>query len=223
MKSFTDYQLDVETMLGLAEEAGLPEPRVMIAHSMGGCIGLRALCTGFPVSRAVFSAPMWGIQMPAYMRPLAHVIPPVARMLKRETVFAPGTKPANYVTDTGFDENMLTTDLETYRWLGEQAAALPEFALGGPSVQWVGTATRECVQLLSLPRPALPVMTFVGTEEKIVSVEAIRRMHRTWPEGTLRVVEGARHEVMMEAPAIRQGFMDEMLAFFATGVSGRFA
>lgn len=214
---FTDYQLDVGEMVALAHEVGLPSPWFLIAHSMGGCIGLRALVSGLPVERAVFSAPMWGIEMPAYARPLAYLIPPIARILKQETSFAPGTKPSNYVTDTAFDENMLTTDRETFDWLAEHAMAEPEFALGGPSVQWVGSATQENDALHALPRPKIPVLTFVGSREEIVSVPSIRKLHADWPSARLRVVEGAKHEIMMERKPLRDRFLQETLAFFTAG------
>ncbi|MEM7719383.1 MAG: alpha/beta hydrolase [Pseudomonadota bacterium] len=211
---FLDYQRDVAVLLDWLQTQDFPGRRVLIAHSMGGCIGLRALVDGLAVDRAVFSAPMWGIQMPAYARPLTYVIPPIARALGKETQFAPGTKPINYITDTDFADNMLTTDPDTYHWLGEHAVAAPEFALGGPSVQWVGSATRELDRLFAAPRPETACLTFVGSDEKIVSIEAITRFHADWPSGTLRQVEGAKHEMMMEAPAIRQRFLSETFEFF---------
>ncbi|MDJ0640222.1 MAG: alpha/beta hydrolase [Paracoccaceae bacterium] len=215
---FSEYQHDVHAVQSLANEVGLPSPRVLVAHSMGGCIGLGALCARLDVERAVFSAPMWGIEMPTYARPLTYILPPVARILKTEKAYAPGTRPTNYVSDTGFDENMLTTDPDTYAWLGSHAASAPEFALGGPSVQWVGEATLENDRLYRLPRPPIPVLTFVGTQEMIVSVSAIERMHADWESGELRVIQGAKHEVMMEAPAMRNRFLSETLEFFSATV-----
>lgn len=212
---FIDYQRDVAVLLDWADELELTTPRALLAHSMGGCIGLRALVDGLDVTRAVFSAPMWGIQMPVFARPLTYIVPPVARFLGRETLFAPGTKPANYISETGFLENMLTTDRDTYAWLGEHAAAAPEFALGGPSVQWVGSATQELDRLFAAPRPTIPTLTFVGTDEKVVSIDAIKRFDLNWPSSEVRLVEGARHEMMMEAPAIRKRFMGETLAFIS--------
>jgi lysophospholipase len=211
---FIDYQRDVAVLSDWLRETDLPGPRVMLAHSMGGCIGLRALVNGLAVERAVFSAPMWGIQMPTYMRPLTYMVPPIARFLRKENTFAPGTKPVNYITETGFPDNMLTTCPETYGWLGEHAAFAPEFALGGPSVQWVGSAIRELGRLFSEARPNVPCLTFVGTLEQIVSIEAIERYHASWPAGELRVVAGAKHEMMMETPVIRDRFMSDSLDFF---------
>lgn len=216
---FIDYQRDLAVLLNWVSELKLPKPFMLLAHSMGGCIGLRALVDGLSVERAVFSAPMWGIQMPTFARPLTYVIPPVARFLRKENIFAPGTKPTSYISETGFAENMLTTDPETYGWLGEHAASGPEFSLGGPSVQWVGSATRELDRLFATPKPNITSLTFVGSDEKIVSIEAIERYHDNWPAGTMRLVEGARHEMMMEAPSIRRQFMDGVLSFYAEAFS----
>ncbi|MEM7753593.1 MAG: alpha/beta hydrolase [Pseudomonadota bacterium] len=212
---FTDYQRDVAALLDWVDTLELPGPRMLLAHSMGGCVGLRSLVDGLDVARAVFSAPMWGIQMPTYARPLTYMVPPIARFLRKENTFAPGTKPVNYITETGFADNMLTTDPETYGWLGEHAASAPEFALGGPSVQWVGSATQELDRLMAAPKPKVPTLSFVGTAEQIVSIAAIQRYHDDWAEGELHIIDGAKHEMMMEAPAIRDRFMSDMLNFFA--------
>jgi lysophospholipase len=212
---FLEYQKDVDALIELVQDAALPSPRFLLAHSMGGCIGLRALVGGLDVARAVFTAPMWGIKLPALARPLPHIVPPIARLIKKERQYAPGTRPVNYITETGFAENMLTTDRATYDWLGRHAAAAPEFALGGPSVQWVGAATRETRRLFAAERPAHPVLTFLGSDEMIVSSEAIRRFHANWPSARLVEIAGARHEIMMEAPELRQRFLDETLAFLA--------
>jgi len=179
---FRDYQRDVAELVTFADDAGLPGTRAMIAHSMGGCIGLRTLCNGINILGAVFSAPMWGIEMPAYARPFTYLLPP-------------------------------SNHPDTYDWLAEHAKAAPEFALGGPSIQWVGAATLENNRLRRLPRPNLPVLTFVGSLEKIVSIKAIKRLHANWPSGELRIVQGVKHEVMMEAPPARDSFFTETLSF----------
>lgn len=211
---FISYQQDVGALVSLVDEASLPQPRHLVAHSMGGCIGLRALVDGLDISRAVFSAPMWGIQMPGYARALPHIVPPVARLLKAETRYALGTRPVNYVTETDFESNMLTTDRTTYDWLAAHAE-VPEFALGGPSLQWVGAATTEFKRLYASPRPKQPVRTYLGTNEAIVSAQAIRRFHANWPSAELRIVEAAKHEIMMETPALRRRFLDETTSFLA--------
>jgi lysophospholipase len=56
------------------ETLGLPGPYHLIAHSMGGAIGLRALHDGLPVKAAAFSAPMWGIQMTPFLKSIAGIV-----------------------------------------------------------------------------------------------------------------------------------------------------
>ena len=213
IEDFADYQQDVAELLPAASELDCPKPWTMIAHSMGGCIGLRALIEGFPVEKAVFSAPMWGINVPLWLRPFPYVLPSVMRLLGKGQMVAPGTSIRNYVQDTAFVDNMLTTDADTWAYLLRHADEKPEFAIGGPSFDWVGNAAWETRGLRRRPRPNVPVLTFVGGDEEIVSVPAIRRVHEGWPGAELRVIEGARHEIMMEAPAMRGRFLKETLTF----------
>lgn len=216
VEAFSDFQFDVAALVQVAIAQGLPKPWHLIGHSMGGCIGLRALIEGLPVERAVFSAPMWGLQMPAVVKPLPYVLPPVMRLVGRGTTVAPGTSSENYVLDTVFPENMLTTDRETYDYLARHAKADADFALGGPSTDWVGRATYENRYLASQPRPKLPVLTYLGGDEQIVTAGAIHKMHAGWPSAELRIVEGARHEIMMEAPVHRAQFFEGTIDFLST-------
>jgi len=57
--AFSDYQKDVAAMLRAARALSLPRPFYLLAHSMGGCIGLRAVIEGLPVQAAAFTGPMW--------------------------------------------------------------------------------------------------------------------------------------------------------------------
>ncbi len=213
--AFEDYQRDVDALLSAAREVKLPEPFSLLAHSMGGSIALRAMCEGLPVARAVFSAPMWEIKLPAAMRPLPFVLPPIYRLARRGLDYAPGTRPTNYISETGFTENLLTTDRESYDILGRHAAAEPKFALGGPSVHWVGEAAKEGRALLRMPRPDVPTLTFLGTLEQVVSITAINRIHADWPSAELRLIEGGKHELLMEAPAICARVLSQTIEFLA--------
>lgn len=214
VEGFDDYQLDAAQLLAAAQDLECPKPWMMIAHSMGGCIGLHALQDGFPVEKAVFSAPMWGINMPIWARPLPYIVPPVLRLFGMGERIAPGTTIENYIQATPFSDNMLTTDAETYDYLKRHADEVPEFALGGPTVDWVGHAALETRRLRRGPQSDLPVLTFLGSDEEIVSVPAIRDMHASWQSGKLVEIAGARHEIMMEAPAFRGRFLEETLLFF---------
>ena len=66
---FAEYQRDVEAVLASPEAAAVGPTRVMICHSMGGAIGLRALVDGRVAPEAViFSAPMFGLTLSTALR-----------------------------------------------------------------------------------------------------------------------------------------------------------
>ncbi len=211
---FADYQKDVAAMVAQARALDLPRPWFLLAHSMGGCIGLRALIEGLPVQAAVFTAPMWGIRMKTAMRPVAWTLTSVARAVRMGHVLTPGQAVETYILRAPFEENHLTSDPETYAYMQRQLREHPDLALGGPSLQWLGAALTEMRALARRPAPPVPTLAFLGTEEEIVEPAPIRRRMTTWPRGRLEVIAGARHEVLMERPETRRRIMDQLAEHF---------
>lgn len=211
---FDEYQRDFDTLITVAQSEGLPRPYFLLGHSMGGCIGLRALMRGAPVNAAVFSAPMWGISMAAWMRPVAHVVSALARPFGQAHRYAPGTGGQTYVTSVPFQGNVLTTDPDMWDYMCRQVAAQPDLALGGPSLGWLRAALRECGALTALPAPRIPCITALGSAEKVVDVAPIHLRMAAWPGGRLDHYPGAEHEVPMEQPTHRIRFTDEAARLF---------
>ncbi|WP_039019552.1 alpha/beta fold hydrolase [Halocynthiibacter namhaensis] len=214
VSAFSDYQKDVDALLIWAHHQDLPKPWYMIGHSMGGAIGMQALFANLPVNAVAFSAPMWGIQLHPITRAMAGCIAGVARVLGLSHHYAPGTKPVSYVLDAEFDDNMLTTDPEMWAYMQDHIREEPLFGLGGPSINWVGASLAYCRAILERTPPALPVVTFLGSQERIVDVPSIHRRMNNWPTATLDMIEGAEHEVMMEKPETRKAVFDAMVAHF---------
>ncbi len=211
---FPDYQHDVAAMLSALEALEMPKPWFLIGHSMGGCIGLRAVMSGLPVNAAAFSAPMWGIQMSSVMRPAAWALSWTGRRVGAGTRLAPGTKAETYVLAEPFEGNSLTHDPDMYTYMQEQMRQVPDMALGGPSLHWLNEALMEMRTLAARPAPDMPCLTFLGTDEKIVDPQAIKDRMAGWPNGKLVVIDGAEHEVLMELPAIRDKVHADCAAFF---------
>ncbi len=212
---FLDYQRDVAALVEHGRELGLPEPWFLLAHSMGGCIGLRALLEGLPVRAAVFSAPMWGIQMTAALKPVAWSVSSVSRAVALSHLLTPGQEPTSYVLRSDFADNTLTGDRETFEWMKGHIATEPALALGGPSLHWLNEALREMRRLMVAPTPDVPALVFVGSEEMVVDPARIRKRLQGWPGSRLVTVPAARHEVLMETPAIRSRVLAEIGAHFA--------
>lgn len=211
---FLDYQRDLDAVLNALPGLGLPGPLSMLAHSMGGTIALRALVRGVKARSVAFTAPMWGIRIAPSMRPLAWALSSGARWAGRGAAVVPQTDRASYLAVVPFEGNLLTSDAESFAWMKRQVVEVPDLALGGPSLQWLHEALVECRRLQALPSPPVAALTFLGTRERIVTVNAIRRRMARWPGGTLEIVQDAEHEVLMETPAIRARTMERITAFF---------
>ena len=211
---FGDFQKDVAAMLTHARDLGLPKPFYMIAHSMGGAIGLRALIEGLPVRAAVFSAPMWGIQMAAALRPFAWGISSIARRVGLDSRMAPGQERETYLNRIALGENTLTSDPEMFAHMQRQLATYPDLALGGPSLRWLNESLIDMRRMSRLASPRVPATTFLGTAESIVDPARIHDRMARWPGGTLEIVEGGKHETMMEGPEVRSRFFDTAAALF---------
>jgi len=216
VRRFADYQRDLDAALALAAEL-LPGPRFMLAHSMGGCIGLRALSRGVAFGAVAFSAPMWGIPLPNNRPGLTRTLlqGAVRAGMAARYAPAPATGPESYVATAPFDDNTLTGDRDHYDWMKAHLAAVPDLLLAGPSLGWLSAALDECHALGRPPSPALPALTFLGSREQVVDPAPIRARMARWPGGELVEVEGARHEILMERPETRTRFLDAAAALFA--------
>jgi lysophospholipase len=98
-----------------------------------------------------------------------------------------------------------------------QAEAHPDLTLGGPSFHWLHAALTECRWLARQPAPPVPTVTLLGSGERIVNPDAIRRRMTGWAQGRLVILPGAEHEVLMEAPRIRSEAVRTILDHFAAG------
>lgn len=212
---FADYQHDVQATLAHAEALGLPRPYFLIAHSMGGCIGLRALHQGLPVQAAMFSAPMWGVEMTPITRVGAWIMSTLGMTFGFANILTPGQSTESYVLREDFDKNTLTNDPDMWEVFKTQMRAHPELGLGGPSLRWVNLSLREMLDLSKRPAPAVPCLTYLGTREAIVSPQRIKDGMAKWSNGTLRVIEGGKHEMLMDKPEVRNMLITEAVAHFA--------
>ena len=211
---FGDYQKDIAVFVDWLKREEMPEPWYLVAHSMGGCIGLRALHEQLPVRAAVFSAPMWGIKMQVALLPLAWTLGTLAPMFGLGGRLAPSTSRETYVAITPFEGNLLTRDRPMFEFMQRQTAAHPELAIGGPSLQWVGQALLETRALAAMPSPDFPCLTALGLAERVVQIDAIKQRMANWPGSEFDLVEEAEHELMMEKPPIRKRFYDRAARFF---------
>lgn len=197
---FAEYQRDLDALTNALSGAH-GAPRAMIAHSMGGAIGLRALVSGrLAGAAAVFCAPMWGLAQPWPVALAGRVLAEGAALARRGQAYAPGGGDASYAAGDP-QPNVLTADRERAAWLARLTRDCADRALGGPTYGWLRAAYREMAALKPL-RLSRPAMVAVGGDERVVSQLAIRA--RAARDGlTLVEVAGGRHELFLETPTRR--------------------
>lgn len=211
---YSDYQKDVDAFFQAACDLDLPKPWFLFGHSLGACVGFRALTEGFPVSACVFSAPLWDINLPAFQKVAAWPLSWVAQAIGKGASYAPGTKGESYVLTTDFDENRLTHDPEMYRYYQSVSEQLEDQQVGGPSMGWLFQTLKETNRLSKVDSPDIPCLTFCGAEDTIVAIPAVEDRMARWTNGKLDLVPSGRHDVLCETTDIRKRVFSAIVAHF---------
>ena len=189
----------------------LPEPRIAIGHSMGGCLTLRALvdreAASGRIAGAILSAPMLGLRTRPLPPAVVSALARLGRIAGRGERYGPAGPGRPF--DLPFDGNVLTQDRARFSRHRALIAACPDLALGGPTWGWLDAAFRG-MALLARPdrlrRVGVPVIICAAQRDRVVDTAALRRAALLLPRGRLVEVPGAYHEILMET--------DERRAFF---------
>ena len=216
---FQDYQKDVNALVLFATNKRFPKPWFLLAHSMGGAIGLRAINNGLPIQKVIFSAPMWDIKMhqSKLIDKILHFYTkntyPIYKLFKKENEFVPSTNTVPYLKTEEFEHNTLTNDEEYFCYLKNQILKYPALALAGPSIKWLQTALEECYKLQQTAAPKVPCLTFYSLNDKIVNNTAIEKIMDSWREGRLVNIAHTQHEIFMENDNLLKKIFSDIKCF----------
>jgi lysophospholipase len=199
--------------------AASPGPHVVMGHSMGGHLVLRALVENrVKVDAAVLIAPMLGFETPP-MTPRFS-----ARLAKRMAKWLPNSVPAWPGNEKpslpgASRQKFLTFDDERYSDELWWRAQKPELQLGPPSWQWLSAAYKsfeisEAEGRLEQVDSSILILGTAG--DKLVSPAAIRRCAKRLPQAKLVMFDkGVAHEILRECDGPRNHALaeiDELLA-----------
>jgi lysophospholipase len=213
-----DYAQWVDDLAGFWPDwiAEAPGPHVIVGHSMGGHLILRAVAEGRIDPQAmVLSAPMLGLLSslsPAAMHSVARVMNALGDPRRPEWKWSenPGEPPASR-------EHLLTHDPERYAdelwWRRER----PELVMGPGSWRWVerGYASMRGLSAPGvLERVTVPTLILATTNDKLVAYRAIATAAARLPNAELVTFgEEARHEILREADPVRTRALSAIDAF----------
>ncbi len=215
IKEFSEYQRDLDAAIDFSQRYHLPEPWFILAHSMGGGIGLRAAHRNLGFKAAAFTGPMWGIVGPVLINPFKHIIAKLGIVLGQADNYALTTSRESYTAVSEFLGNTLTKDQEMWSYMKRQVIEHPNLQLAGPSYRWVNAALREINELHALPPPECPGLCLVGDGESIVEKNRIKTLMSSWSNGRLIEVPDALHEILMLNNHRQNVILNDICGFFA--------
>ena len=202
--------------------ARTPGPHVVIGHSMGGHLVVRALAERrLPVNAAVLVAPMMGFLAP-YPDWLGLLI---ARAMCRigdpdRAAWKASEKPG---ASQRLRQTLLTHD--DGRYADEQwwHAANPALLLGPASWRWIRAAYRSFMALRQsgvLEGISTPCLFLIASADKLVSPVAARRDAARIPNARTHVYgREAAHELLREADSVRDDAMVRIDRFLSEVLS----
>jgi lysophospholipase len=218
VRSFSQYQIDLETFIHEVVLPDCPPPVFALAHSMGATVLLRAAYAGQRwFDRMVLLAPM--IALPGMRRlTVTRMMVRTLRLMGLGSMYVPGGD-ASVLQQRPFIGNLLTSDPVRYARNVAVLEAEPSLATGWPAVAWADSAFRVMAELSQPGYPSRirqPLLIIAAGLDAIVSTPAIDEFSVRLRAGSHLIVPGARHEMLME----QDRFRGQVLAAFDAFVPG---
>ena len=185
-------------------------PLAMMAHSMGGNIGLRYLQQHPEVFEcAAFSAPMFGIQaVNAFPKALMNAASSALnKVLGKRYVSGFGDWVEAMRPTSG--PLALSNDPVRVGLQNKWFKADPELQIGNVTYGWVYHAMRSCAYVIDdsfLESIKTPCLIATADQDHLVDNDAVRFVANTLPHAKLIELKNARHEILMETDALRDAF-----------------
>ncbi|MEM6476569.1 MAG: alpha/beta hydrolase [Pseudomonadota bacterium] len=214
-----DFSIWIDDYAAIWSEwsAQTPGPHVLMAHSMGGHLVMRALVEKrVNPDAVVLSAPMLGMNGPPLPLPVLHgaakLMTKVGDPMRPAWKWSekPGALPAGRA-------NLLTHDPDRYADEGWWREHRPELVMGPASWRWVERAYdswRGLEAAGAMEGMKVPVLIISTSADKLVSHAANVRAVKRLPNGEmLEFGDEAYHEIFREVDAVRDRAMSATAEF----------
>lgn len=214
--SFKDYDADMTTFMHQTVLPDCPAPYFGIGHSTGAHILLRAARTRSAwFERMVLVSPLIELGPRLLPQPSVYLLAEALTFMGFGAAYIPGGGDSP-LESTPLGKSLLTTDPARHARNAKIVEEAPQLALGSPTIQWVFAACRSMAELARPDFPnaiKIPLIMFAGSAERVVSIRAMERLAHQLRTGSLLLINGARHEILMERDPIRNEFWAAFDAF----------
>jgi lysophospholipase len=215
IRNFLDYENDVEAFMREIVLPDCPPPHYAIAHSMGASVMLRMSFKGQRwFDRVVMSAPMIALSTKTYPR-FARPAMKIMRMAGMGRSYIPGGD-ATVMAAQSFIGNPVTSDPVRHARTVAILEAKRSLGIGAPTVGWAAAAF-DAMDQFRQPRFTAglrqPMVLVAAGRDEIISTLATEEFGLRLRTGAHLIVNGAKHELLMEQDRYRSQFLAAFDAF----------
>lgn len=214
VQNFSDYVDDFGTFLNEVVLKDSPSEIHVLGHSMGGTIAtIYAMEHPTAFKSMALSAPMYLPNLGKYSECMALAIAGFMNFIGKGTDLAPGRTLDEW--KNSFEVNSVTHSPARFGYAQELLYAHPDNALGGPTFRWVqeairgGQWIRKNAEKLTTPVRILQA----GDDQVVVSVYENEVCGKA-KTCDLQVIDGARHEMLMESDTYRNRAVGYVMDWF---------
>jgi lysophospholipase len=194
-------------------------PRLLLAHSMGGAIGLLCLRRHPRLfDAAILSSPMVGLRTGKLPPTLLRVITRPARAAGLGVCFIPGAGKWRPDRIPSPERSPVSTDAERCRIRHAWFSVEPDLRLDEATYGWVDSALALVARIRKpefLAGIRTPVLMASPGREKVVSPAAQRRAAHLLPDCTLVELPESKHDPFLEHDRVRAYWFDCIDRFVA--------
>lgn len=193
-------------------------PKVLLAHSMGGLIGLLAMVKVPGIFKAaIMTAPLLGFEnrLAKGLEPVLARLPLPQKILQRYIPNGGPWKrrddPTSEFKNDAFSSDPVRMKLHDH-WMQTKAA----LRVGSPTFGFVREASRSIMTLRQsgvAEAIKTPTLVFTGGDDRIVSNTPIFNLAARLPHGALNHIPGAKHEILLEQDNIRRPVLKNIHSF----------
>ncbi len=215
VRSFRDYEADLETFMREVVLPDCPPPYYALGHSMGASVLIRMAHRGTRwFDRMMLCAPLIDLG-PQNATPFARPIVRWMNTFGMGTSYVPGGS-STVVASQPFAGNVLTSDPVRHARIAAILEAEPDLGLGSPTNAWASAAfsvMRDFENATYTKKIRQPILMLGAGRDETVSTPAIEEFGGRLRAGSHLVIAGARHEMMMEADRYRGQMLAALDAF----------
>ncbi|MGI9483044.1 MAG: alpha/beta fold hydrolase [Hyphomicrobiales bacterium] len=214
--TFEEYEDDLITFMRFIVLPDCPPPYHAIAHSTGGLVMASVLQRRTWFEKVIITAPL--LQLASRTIPWRGVqfFAGFLTAVGFGGLSLPGRKARSFVS-TPFYDNPFTSDEERFNRIKEVAQTHSFLSAKRPRIGWLHAAFRAMSHARAVPAKSelcSPVMIISSRRDQVVNRDAAEEFANRIGNATNIVIDGARHELLMERDELREQFWAAFDSFF---------